>query len=235
MEEEAAAEHKQEQPEAKASEAQAQEEPPAKGKDEPAEETRNEAMQETKFKPVADTPQPKKPTYESGEEPLKEGEPVYSQVRLRKSFLFWNSPRGILIGLAGLLFGVFIIAEGIDLLNRHYDNSASIQAPAYAKDSAQHLHKTQASTESNKEKAVKPPHWLQGNWSVATPTGSISLRIKGQQIDVSDGHHISVGHFVYRRHRLYCRFDDGRRFVYNVDTFRQEIVVGQGLRMKKHP
>ncbi len=81
--------------------------------------------------------------------------------------------------------------------------------------------------------SAKMPKWLQGNWSVHTDYGVITLRIHGNKIAETSGGRTSYGTFVYEKDRLSCDFGDGQTMYYKLNESTQRIDAGNGMWMEK--
>lgn len=79
----------------------------------------------------------------------------------------------------------------------------------------------------------KAPRWLQGNWAVTTPHGSITMTIKRNIIVETSNGQPSKGTFVYQRGRLICDFGDGEPQLRMLDEAKKLIDAGDGAWMHK--
>ena len=83
------------------------------------------------------------------------------------------------------------------------------------------------------EDGEKAPRWLQGNWAVTTPHGSITMTIKNKIVVETSNGQTSHGSFVYKRGRIICDFGDGEEHIRRVDEGKRLIDAGDGAWMHK--
>lgn len=78
-----------------------------------------------------------------------------------------------------------------------------------------------------------PPSWLQGNWSVETSEGSITVFIKGNRISETFDGKTERGTFYYSKGVIYCNFGKGEETTRRLDVGHQRLEAGGGLWMEK--
>lgn len=135
-----------------------------------------------------------------------------------------------------LFFVVFVIMVfTIRSCNRQAQEEAqmSVADVEFVEGVSDDVPQESSSTHSSTASSSQSPKWLQGNWSVHTDYGVITLRISHNKIAETSGGRTSYGTYVYESGRLVCDFGDGQTMYYKVSESRKSIDAGNGMWMSK--
>lgn len=135
-----------------------------------------------------------------------------------------------------LFFVVFVIMVfTIRSCNRQAQEEAQMAAAdvEFVEGVSADVPQESSSAHSSAASSSQSPKWLQGNWSVHTDYGVITLRISHNKIAETSGGRTSYGTYVYESGRIVCDFGDGQTMYYKVNESRKSIDAGNGMWMSK--